>query len=386
MRLLVIGHDGFPWKFLGRIDDGFLGKLRTEGVAGEMYSPNDPYWTTTGQGERDLFPLTWSACTSFFTGLSPHKHGIMGMRFKDGTLDGVKCDSLLWDVLNQNGLTVGMYRVPNTWPARPLAGWMVSGQVARRNANCYPPAIEGKFQFDEEPVFHIPDYNFHEKFGVSRDDFGKTARKSILAVMPMLEESFEFQRMMQERHLMEFLRLCNEHPVDVGIFYSIFFDKVAHCSWRVRSLMHNASQEVGWCTERLVSALNPKNVILFSDHGFSPIGEANGLKSYPPYQKMYDLREDSHELTVGFGGGRLLLGEHDHDGIFLGWGPTFREGKTLKGMHLFDLYPTILSMFGIPLPAGLDGKARQDALRVVDSMDEEDERKIRQILEGLGYV
>lgn len=50
--------------------------------------------------------------------------------------------------------------------------------------------------------------------------------------------------------------------------------------------------------------------------------------------------------------------KHGQFGIFLGYGPDFAAGKTVEGMKLQDMTPTILHLFGQPIPDDCDGKVQ----------------------------
>ena len=49
-------------------------------------------------------------------------------------------------------------------------------------------------------------------------------------------------------------------------------------------------------------------------------------------------------------------GEHRMNGIFLASGPDFKAGSTIEGAKLFDIAPTILHMFDVPIPNDMDGR------------------------------
>jgi predicted AlkP superfamily phosphohydrolase/phosphomutase len=49
-------------------------------------------------------------------------------------------------------------------------------------------------------------------------------------------------------------------------------------------------------------------------------------------------------------------GEHRMNGIFLASGPDFKSGSKIDGATLFDIAPTILHMFDVPIPNDMDGR------------------------------
>lgn len=76
-----------------------------------------------------------------------------------------------------------------------------------------------------------------------------------------------------------------------------------------------------------------------------------------------------------------LTGHHVPEGIFFAWGPDIKQsGEKLPGLKIYDIAPTILHMFGFPIPGDMDGRVlteifkqesepgqREPACREVDS-------------------
>lgn len=59
----------------------------------------------------------------------------------------------------------------------------------------------------------------------------------------------------------------------------------------------------------------------------------------------------------------LLTGEHQKDGIFLAYGPDIKIGKIIEGAKIYDIAPTSLFMFDIPIPNDMDGRVLSDIFR-----------------------
>ena len=85
--------------------------------------------------------------TNFMTGRNPGKHGVYGFTdVRPGTFTmyfpnfgDVKSETL-WDVAGKAGKRSIVMNVPNTYPARPLTGMMVSGFVAIKLERAVYPA------------------------------------------------------------------------------------------------------------------------------------------------------------------------------------------------------------------------------------------------------
>jgi predicted AlkP superfamily phosphohydrolase/phosphomutase len=100
-------------------------------------------------------------------------------------------------------------------------------------------------------------------------------------------------------------------------------------------------------------------------------------------------------------------GNHARDGILVAWGPDVRRGSVLDTRAIEDVTPTVLYLLGLPVDADMDGRVLVDALRperlaaqpiavnaepyAMPERDgftysEDDEQRIQDMLEGLGYV
>jgi hypothetical protein len=100
-------------------------------------------------------------------------------------------------------------------------------------------------------------------------------------------------------------------------------------------------------------------------------------------------------------------GNHARDGIFVAWGPDVRRGERLGLPAIEDVTPTVLYLLGLPVDADMDGRVLTEALRperlaaepvvvnpepyrLPDAGDfrysADDEQRIQDMLEGLGYV
>jgi len=76
-----------------------------------------------------------------------------------------------------------------------------------------------------------------------------------------------------------------------------------------------------------------------------------------------------------------------YDGVFFIRGPGICEGKEIEGMNIMDIFPTVLSMFSLPIPAGLDGVVQDEIFAREDVEYTKDEADIlRKRLEALGYA
>jgi len=134
--LIVLGLDGLPLKLAQQFAaDGLCPHLarilpRARTIRAEL---------------PELSPVNW---TSFFTAAGPEEHGVFGFtRMNAHTYELSITDfsqvrmPTLWDRLGEAGCRSRVINLPNTYPARPLKGMMVSGFVAHEPRKALYPAF-----------------------------------------------------------------------------------------------------------------------------------------------------------------------------------------------------------------------------------------------------
>jgi len=55
--------------------------------------------------------------------------------------------------------------------------------------------------------------------------------------------------------------------------------------------------------------------------------------------------------------------DHALNGIFLAYGPDIKEGIQIRGAKIYDIAPTILHMFGLPIPDDMDGRVLKEIFK-----------------------
>jgi len=97
---------------------------------------------------------------------------------------------------------------------------------------------------------------------------------------------------------------------------------------------------------------------------------------------------------------------HDLYGTFMAYGPDFKEGYEVKGAEIIDIAPTVLHLFGLPVPKDMDGNVLKDIFRPGSepakrkvkyceplkrkdvkekTLSEKEHKKIKERLKALGY-
>lgn len=140
-RLVVLGLDGLPFSLARHL----CAQGRTPNLARIAASPNA---SALAAELPDLSPVNW---TSFYTASGPETHGVYGFtRFNVATRHLSLADfsqvaaPTIFDRLGERGLTSRVVNLPNTYPARPIPGMLVSGFVAHDLARAvHPPFLLG---------------------------------------------------------------------------------------------------------------------------------------------------------------------------------------------------------------------------------------------------
>ncbi|KAF1076081.1 alkaline phosphatase family protein [Halodesulfovibrio sp. MK-HDV] len=124
-KLVVLGLDGLPLSLAKRLaaSGRFPALARLTASATEM------------QAELpELSPVNW---TSFYTAADPGEHGVYGftrIHSRDYTMGLCNFEQpqhpTIFDRLAEKGLRTRSINLPNTYPARPIKGMLISGFVA----------------------------------------------------------------------------------------------------------------------------------------------------------------------------------------------------------------------------------------------------------------
>lgn len=104
---------------------------------------------------------------------------------------------------------------------------------------------------------------------------------------------------------------------------------------------------------------------------------------------------------------RIRDGNHDPDGIYIAAGPAIKAADNGPTQSILSIAPTILALFGLPVPADMDGEVATDLLtpeflsahpvrkggagvaaasKSETVYSDKDEEEIRERLENLGYL
>ena len=364
-KVLVFALDGAtwalmdPWMESGRLPN--FARLVAEGTRADL-----------GTLEPTVSPAIW---TTIATGKLPSEHGITGFIGVPGldmtTLPNTAMRRVkaFWNVLPDQGVTVGVLGWWVTWPAEAVGegSYIVSDRVpyTRMEAaidretltleDTYPSdLIETLVPLVERPDAIAPDVvqrflsmgpEEMERYVVGQGyEMGK----------PLVEFKYAYQ---SDRSTMKMaLTLAEERPVDVLSVYLTGIDTVSHLFWHFTfpegydvpqpmvdlfgEVIPRYYEVVDRYLGDLLRELGPETaVVVVSDHGFASTGE------------------------LPWSGGHVGLPGGPPPGVLLLAGPPFASGRRLDGVHVLDVLPTLLHLVGLPPAKDMPGKVVTEAFR-----------------------
>ncbi|HEX4825625.1 MAG TPA: alkaline phosphatase family protein [Candidatus Polarisedimenticolaceae bacterium] len=361
-RVLVVGLDGADWEIVdpliaaGRMPH--LAHLIEQGVRAKLLSISPM-----------LSPVVW---TTIATGVEPRIHGVMDFLAPTaaGTSEPVTSAArkvpAVWDLLSEAGVPVAVTGWWATWPAASVRGAMVTDRVAYQlfgfDANArsaegktWPPELYDEVRKRIVTPSDVPwsDVRVYldglrtapEQFDADErarlDDFrtvlasGRTYLDVALALRSRTPaarfEAVYFEGTDTVGHLfMPYRdpRLTGVDPRRFASFHAV-----------VDRYYETADRQLG----RLLEGRDDWTVIVCSDHGFA----------------SDDTRPRTTDSRIGHG---AAADWHRRFGILVVRGPSVRRGAKIDEVSVYDLAPTVLALFGQPVPISWPGRVLAAAM------------------------
>lgn len=347
-RVLLIGWDAADWKIITPLlDAGLMPSLESlvnGGVMGNLATL-----------QPTLSPMLW---TSIATGKRADKHGVLGFTEPDPAAGGIRPSrstsrkvKAIWNILSQQGMNSNVVGWFASHPAEPIRGVFVSEMFHR--------AVEGDAPVPKDAVH--PE-RLVETLSALRLDPHELDARHILPFVPnaaKVDQQTDKRLFFLARSIAECSTvhaaatwLMENEPWDLMAVYYDTIDHLCHAFMDFHPpKMDTASDEdyelykdviVGayrfhdMLLDRLLQLAGPETtVILCSDHGYH--SDHLRPKAVP--------REPAGPAIC-----------HRQFGVVCMKGPHIKRDERIYGASLLDITPTLLTLFGLPVGADMDGR------------------------------
>ncbi len=369
--VVLIGLDGADWNIIqplferGKLPN--LARLSKEGSWGVLHTVRPT-----------KSPVIW---TSISTGKTMLKHGILDYQFVTENnivipySAGERIAKTFWNILGEEGFSVGIINWFVTFPAEEVNGYLVSDRF-RIGVYKYLPEDGVTFPNElKDKIFPQVVMFKHKKYKkILREegmvDYWSESQAKKIPVPSGRERQIKNFRIytLQDKSIEKTtLYLLDNVPVDLFATYfrlidttshftSIFIDEELRKTWikdnekrgaptpetekKLYQNMATIVEPVYSYLDRVVGRVinkSPKNAtfILVSDHGFN-----FSVKGYTHYNTP----------TIP-------------DGIIIIKGPGVKPGYQLEQASIYDVTPTILYLFGLPVGEDMDGQVLLDSFQ-----------------------
>ena len=357
-KLLVVGWDGGDWEIIDSlIAQGKLPNLKRlvdDGVRAKLLSISPM-----------LSPVIW---TSMATGVEPSRHGILDFVVADPT-DGKtqpvtsaqRQVPTVWEMLSRSGLQTGVVGWWASWPADPLRGYLVSDRIAYQlfGFAADPNESEGKtwppeLYDDIRPWLISPDSIKWNAVKPYLDGPRSTPGEFGAEEAAMLDQ-FKTLLASGETYLRIATELSERFSPQLEVVYFEGTDTAAHLFMpfrkpelpgvdpqRIESFHRIVDRYYETADRYLGTLLADKDeswtVMIVSDHGFASDA----------------TRPRSTDSRIGHG---AAADWHRRFGILVLSGAHVQSGAALDEASIYDIAPTILALFGQPVPRSWPGRA-----------------------------
>ena len=350
-KVLLIGWDAADWKVINPLlDQGLMPTLDdfiNHGVMGNLATLRPI-----------LSPMLWN---SIATGKRPNKHGIHGFMEPDTQNGGIRPVSstsrkvkALWNILTQRGFKTHVLGWFAGHPAEPINGISVS--------DLFPYATAPQDQPWPLPPGAVHPESLRDTFAELRMHPADVTEAAILPWIPRAAEVDQEK----DKGLMSFAKIlsenCSIHNAATWIlqnepwdFMAVYYNGIDHfCHGFMhyhpprmegipedryeiyKDVVNGAYRFHDMMLETLLNLAGPEaTVLLVSDHGFhSDHLRPRGIPAEPAGPAV----------------------QHRPFGIFCMKGPHVQQDERIYGATLLDVTPTILTLFGLPVGADMDGR------------------------------
>ncbi len=350
-KVLLIGWDAADWKIINPLlDQGLMPTLEdlvNHGVIGNLATLHPV-----------LSPMLWN---SIATGMRPDKHGILGFIEPDpqtGRVRPVTSTSrkvkAIWNILTQRGYKTHVLGWFAGHPAEPINGIAVS--------DLYPYATASRDKEWPLPPGAVHPESLRETFAQLRMHPEEVTEAAILPIIPRAAEIDQEKDKRLEGFAKILSENCSIHNAATWIlqnqpwdFLAVYYNGIDHfCHGYMhfhpprmegipedqfeiyKDVVNGAYRFHDMMLQTLVELAGPETtIILVSDHGF-----------HSDHLRPRGIPQEPAGPAV----------QHRNFGIVALRGANIKQDERIYGATLLDITPTILTLFGLPVAADMDGR------------------------------
>jgi len=363
VRLLIVGLDGLDWEIADPLLDAGrmpnLARLVEGGVRAKLLSVSPL-----------LSPVVW---TTVATGVEPSRHGILdflvdepGGGAKQPVTSVQRRAPTFWEILSRADVEVGVVGWWASWPADAVRGYLVSDRVAYQlfgyrsnpedaSGKCWPPALYASIRRHLVEPERVGWSEVQGYLGGSRrneDEFSPEERERLAGLRTTLASTRTYAAIAHE--------LADEFEPRLEVVYFEGTDTVGHLFMPFRPpalpgvdprgvlsfgpvvnrFYEEADRQLG---ALLAGRASDWTVLVLSDHGFA----------------ADQTRPRTTDSRIGHG---AAADWHRRFGVLVLSGAHVRPGVRLAEASVYDIAPTVLALFGQPVPKSWPGRVLADAL------------------------
>ena len=362
-RVIVMGVNGMEWDIIRPlvmkgempnltrvIEKGAYGKLRT------LSAPN--------------CPKIYSAIA---TSSRPEDNGITGFRVRGITANtGMLKRQTLASILSEHGVKVGLANVPATFPAFPVNGYMVSGMLTR-GKNCEDGILCSPKLSEVQGGDAVYPHNLQAELIKNVGDFYIDCSRMPSAKELSVNAPLTINKWLQQVSVVRaqqtklFDYLLSHHPTQFTMLVQSCEDRTGHWLYpiqphnvgynaKINAVRVNAFPDQYRAFDRVLGTVlkyvdDSTYLFIISDHGIKPLRE-------------FEQNQRTFRAVHDHGGDTPMIANHDFldgddvPGLVIAMGPGIRQDFRLMGLNasVYDIAPTILSLFKIPPPETMQGR------------------------------
>lgn len=367
--LVLIGLDGADWNIIhpllaaGKLPH--LNKLIQAGSSGvfETVRPTKS-------------PVIW---TSIATGKSMIKHGILDWAYiKENDIQvpytaGERRVKAFWNILSDSGISVGVINWWYTFPAEDVNGYIVSDRFnisvfkyltetdvtfpAKLKKTLYPHVVSIK---DRKYVRITKDEGMEDYLNQSRDmgiilSPEQTSQLESFRIYTLQDKSIENVSLFMLKNVTTDIFVSYFRLIDItSHFARAFLSENAKLRWE------DENQKMGGPTPE-TQAMLYQEMAQIIEPVYTYLDNVVG-------RIVENARENSTFILVSDHGFNFSARGYNHydtpvipHGIVILKGPGIKAGFRLKQSSIYDITPTLLNHFRLPVAEDMDGKVLMDA-------------------------